>query len=57
MQTHYDYINYNPVKHGYVDIVDQWAWSSISGELSDEDIASIPKKLKILNKKGYSFGE
>jgi putative transposase len=25
-----DYIHYNPVKHGYVDVVDQWAYSSFS---------------------------
>jgi putative transposase len=25
---HLDYIHYNPVKHGYVDSVNEWQWSS-----------------------------
>jgi putative transposase len=57
MQIHYDYIHYNPVKHGYVEMVDQWKWSTISGEFSDKDIKSSLKQMGMLNQKGYSFGE
>jgi putative transposase len=57
MQTHYDYIHYNPVKHGYVESVDQWKWSSIDFNSHDKDINFILKQIDILNQKGYSFGE
>jgi putative transposase len=57
MQTHYDYIHYNPVKHGYVESVDQWKWSSIDVDESDRDISHSLKQIDVLNQKGYSFGE
>ena len=28
LNAHIDYIHYNPVKHGLVERVDDWAWSS-----------------------------
>jgi len=57
MQTHYDYIHYNPVKHGYVDSVDQWKWSSIDGGFCDHDVTPILEQINALNQKGYLFGE
>ena len=30
-ETHVNYIHYNPVKHGYVTIASDWAYSSIHG--------------------------
>jgi putative transposase len=41
LQLHIDYIHYNPVKHGYVDSVTDWAHSSFhhyvqSGVLPDD---------------------
>jgi len=57
MQTYYDYILYNPVKHGYVESVDQWKWSSIEVDSRDKDISPILKQIDALNQKGYSFGE
>jgi len=57
MQTHYDYIHYNPVKHGYVASVDQWKWSSIDGEFYDHDITPTLEQINALNQKGYTFGE
>lgn len=57
MQTHYDYIHYNPVKHGYVDSVDQWKWSSINGDSNNQDIKPSLEQIEVLNQKGYSFGE
>ena len=57
MQTHYDYIHFNPVKHGYVESIDQWKWSSIDVNSHDKDISPILKQIDDLNQKGYSFGE
>ncbi len=28
LEIHLDYIHYNPIKHGYVDRVADWPWSS-----------------------------
>ena len=28
LEHHFDYIHYNPVKHGYVEDYGNWAWSS-----------------------------
>jgi putative transposase len=28
LQRHIDYIHYNPVKHGLVNAVDDWPWST-----------------------------
>lgn len=28
LQHHFDYIHFNPVKHGYVEDYEDWAWSS-----------------------------
>lgn len=30
LQHHFDYIHYNPVKHGYVEDSGEWAWSSFN---------------------------
>ena len=57
MQTHYDYIHYNPVKHGYADSVDQWKWSSIDREFCDHNGTPILEQINALNQKGYLFGE
>jgi len=57
MQTHYDYILYNPVKHGYVDSIDQWEWSSINGYSNNQNIKPSLEQIEVMNQKGYSFGE
>ncbi|HOZ38314.1 MAG TPA: transposase [Anaerolineaceae bacterium] len=36
LQHHFDYIHYNPVKHGYVEDYGDWAWSSFK-QYSDGD--------------------
>jgi putative transposase len=28
LERHFDYIHYNPVHHGYVDVVEKWPWST-----------------------------
>ena len=57
MQTHYDYIHYNPVKHGYIESEDQWKWSSIDVYSSCKNIELSLKHIDALNQKGYLFGE
>ena len=42
LQHHFDYIHYNPVKHGYVTDYGNWAWSSFSQYL---DV--VPLKIKL----------
>lgn len=34
-QKHMDYIHYNPVKHGYVDSIEQWPYSSFHRHVSN----------------------
>lgn len=41
LQNHFDYIHFNPVKHGYVQRAMEWPYSSLhryigSGELSED---------------------
>jgi hypothetical protein len=57
MQIHFEYILYNPVKHSYVESVDQWKWSSIDSESSDHVIKPSLEQIDALNQKGNSFGE
>ena len=57
MQTHFDYIHYNPVKHGYVDSVDQWKWSSLNSDSSNKDNKPSLQEIEDMNQKGYTFGE
>jgi len=57
MQIHFEYILYNPVKHGYVESVDQWKWSSIDSESDDHVIKPSLEQIDALNQKGNSFGE
>jgi len=45
------------VKHGYVDSVDQWKWSSIDGGFCDHDVTPNLEQINALNQKGYLFGE
>ena len=41
----FDYVHYNPVKHGYVDECGKWAWSSFSRYYDDNpDTAKINTK-------------
>ncbi len=42
LQHHFDYIHYNPVKHGYVEDYSNWAWSSFRQYFNVD-----PKKIKI----------
>ena len=57
MQTHYDYIHYNPVKHGYIESADQWKWSSMDCMFCDHGATPGLEQIIALNQKGYLFGE
>lgn len=57
LQTHYDYIHYNPVQHGYVKSIDKWLWSSVDPESHDQDIKTRLRYITALHRKGYFFGE
>lgn len=56
LQRHFDYIHYNPVKHGYAEDYAQWEWSSYyqfydnSGDPEGIDPLSFERS-------GFSFGE
>ena len=41
LQIHFDYIHYNPIKHGYMDSYDGWKWSSFRDYFDDNGIANI----------------
>ena len=57
MQIHFEYILYNPVKHGYVESIDQWKWSSIDSEADGHVIKPSLEQIDALKQKGNSFGE
>lgn len=57
LQTHYVYTIYNAVKHGFVDDVGDWKWSSFCQDDSPEPNQNILKHIEKIQKDGYSFGE
>lgn len=57
LQIHFDYIHYNPVKHGYMNSFDGWKWSSFRSYFDEnkDDVEMIdPEKFK---KQCDGFGE
>lgn len=57
LQTHFDFIHYDPIHHGYVDSIDKWLWSSFDPELDDEGIKTRLKYIDELNQRGYLVAE
>lgn len=39
LRAHIDYVHYNPVKHGHVDHVSQWPWSSFHRYVARGELA------------------
>ena len=37
LQIHFDYIHYNPVKHGLMETFDGWKWSSFRSYFDEGD--------------------
>ena len=57
LQIHFDYIHYNPVKHGFMETFDGWKWSSFRDyfDVQDESFEMIdPERFK---KHREGFGE
>ena len=56
LEHHFDYIHYNPVKHGYVEDYRNWVWSSFSQHFDlDPSLLKIdPAKFEVDN---HSYGE
>ena len=57
MQVHFNYIHYNPVKHGLTETFDGWKWSSFRDYLDESDNNfDMPDLLKFDKSQG-DFGE
>ena len=56
-KTHFDYIHYNPIKHGFVTNPDDWKWSSFGDYFGVDVRENVVIDPKIFSKNGLSFGE
>ncbi|MEN6531697.1 MAG: transposase [Anaerolineaceae bacterium] len=56
LKHHFDYIHYNPVKHGYVEDYGNWAWSSFS-EYFDNDSSIYKIEATKFEDENRSYGE
>ena len=57
LQVHFDYIHYNPVKHGLTETYDEWKWSSFRSYLTEGDDRSEMMDLAQFNNQNEGFGE
>ena len=57
LQVHFDYIHFNPVKHGLTENYDEWKWSSFRSFLDEGDDRSEMIDLAQFNNESESFGE
>jgi putative transposase len=53
----FDYIHYNPVKHGYTDSFDGWKWSSFRDYYDEEEINTLRLDPERFKKYRPGFGE
>ena len=56
-KIHFDYIHYNPIKHGFVENLDDWKWSSFSYYFGEEDREKAVVDPKVFPKDSKFFGE
>ena len=56
LQHHFDYIHYNPVKHGYVEDYGEWVWSSFR-QYSDVESKKIKIDPEHFTEQNQSYGE
>jgi putative transposase len=56
-KTHFDYIHYNPIKHGFVTNLDDWKWSSFGDYYDWENQEKMAIDPKLFSKDGLFFGE
>ena len=57
LQTHFDYIHYNPIKHGLMSTLDGWKWSSYRVYFGGKSKDNIEIDSKRFDKETHSFGE
>ncbi|MDQ7779301.1 MAG: hypothetical protein RDV41_06280 [Planctomycetota bacterium] len=51
-----NYLHQNPVKHGYVDRMDVWSWSSVHEYLRDHDDVWVAKLIEKYPPMDYGRG-
>lgn len=56
-KIHFDYIHYNPIKHGFVENLDDWKWSSFSYYFGEKDRENAAVDPNIFPKDSRFFGE
>lgn len=57
LQNHFDYIHFNPRKHGYVDDPIDWEWSSYRSSLGEGFYPTNKELRNPEDKKGFGYGE
>jgi putative transposase len=57
LKLHFDYIHYNPIKHGLVNNLDDWKWSSFKDCYDVSYRENVVIDPTIFSKKGSLFGE
>jgi len=57
LKIHFDYIHYNPIKHGYVVNLDDWKWSSFGYYFEGDDRENLAIDPNVFPNKGNYFGE
>lgn len=57
LQTHFDYIHYNPIKHGLMSTFDGWKWSSYRDYFGGKSKHFIELDPKRFDKETHGFGE
>ena len=57
LQTHFDYIHYNPIKHGLTETYDSWEWSSFKDYFDENPKDFVMIDTDRFNKHQGNFGE
>ena len=57
LQTHFDYIHYNPIKHGLTETYDSWEWSSFKDYFDENAKDLVMIDTDRFNKHQGNFGE
>ena len=57
LQRHVDYVHYNPVKHGFVQHVEEWPWSTYHKYVKEGFYGRVDDFEQITNMSTEGFGE
>ena len=57
LQTHFDYIHYNPIKHDLTETYDSWEWSSFKDYFDENAKDLVMIDTNRFNKHQGNFGE